>query len=178
MIIINNIYKDLGKYSMEFMYAKPYPHIILDNFLDESFFQNLVVENINLNKKEGSSFSTDIETNKWTSKNVELNGGISKIVKELYDSRFVYQLSKLSGISDLFSTNVGNTALANYHEMYESGFLGTHVDHSSEPDTGLPHVLNIILYLTKDWDLSWGGSTVFANKNGRKIEKKNRFCSK
>ena len=55
--------------------------------------------------------------------------------------------------------------------MYESGFLGTHVDHSSEPDTGLPHVLNIILYLSKKWDKSWGGATMFANKNGRKIEK-------
>ena len=53
--------------------------------------------------------------------------------------------------------------------------MGTHVDHSSEPDTGLPHVLNIILYLTKNWHLSWGGSTVFANRNGRKIEKKIDF---
>ena len=175
MNIINKKYRNLDIYNTEFKAAEPFPHLVLDDFLDHSFFQNLFIEDIKPDKKIGSSFNTDIETNKWTSKNVELNGGISKIVKELYDSRFVYQLSKLSGISDLFSTNVGNTALANYHEMYESGFLGTHVDHSSEPDTGLPHVLNIILYLTKDWDLSWGGSTVFANKNGRKIEKKIDF---
>ena len=32
----------------------------------------------------------------------------------------IKNLSKLSKIKDLFSTNVGNTALANYHEMYES----------------------------------------------------------
>ena len=171
MNIINKKYRDLEFYINEFKQAKPFPHIILDNFLDESFFQNLVVENINLNKKEGSSFNTDIETNKWTSKNVELSENISRIVDTLYTSKFIGELAKLSGIKDLFSTNSGNTALANYHEMYESGFLGTHVDHSSEPDTGLPHVLNIILYLTKNWNLSWGGSTVLANKNGRQIEK-------
>ena len=171
MKIINKKYNNLEIYETDFKSAKPFPHIILDNFLDESFFKNLNVDKIKINKQKGLLFNTEIETNKWTSKNVELNEGISKIVNELYTTDFINNLSKLSKIKDLFSTNVGNTALANYHEMYESGFLGTHVDHSSEPDTGLPHVLNIILYLSKNWDKSWGGSTMLANKNGTKIEK-------
>lgn len=171
MKIISEKYKNLEKNNSDFRIAKPFPHIILDNFLDESFFKNLNVENIRNDKEKGLLFNTEIETNKWTSKNVELNESISKIVNELYTDNFIKNLRKLSGIKDLFSTNVGNTALANYHEMYESGFLGTHVDHSSEPDTGLPHVLNIILYLSKKWDVTWGGSTMFANKNGTKIEK-------
>ena len=99
------------------------------------------------------------------SKNLKL------IIDELNKKEFLENLYKLTGITDLFSTAEGNTSLANYHEMYESGFLGTHVDHSSEPSTGLPHVLNIILYLSKDWQSSWGGSTILADKNGRKIEK-------
>ena len=171
MKIINEKYNNLEIYETDFKSAKPFPHIILDNFLDESFFQNLDVDKIKTNKQKGLLFNTEIETNKWTSKNVELNEDISKIVNELYKTNFVKNLSKLSKIKDLFSTNVGNTALANYHEMYESGFLGAHVDHSSEPNTGLPHVLNIILYLSKNWRRSWGGSTMFANKNGTKIEK-------
>ncbi len=171
MKIINKKYNNLEIYETDFKSAKPFPHVILDNFLDESFFKNLNVDKIKINKQKGLLFNTEIETNKWTSKNVELNEGISKIVNELYTTDFINNLSKLSKIKDLFSTNVGNTALANYHEMYESGFLGTHVDHSSEPNTGLPHVLNIILYLSKNWETSWGGSTMFANKNGSKIEK-------
>ena len=171
MKIINDKYNNLEIYETDFKSAKPFPHIILDNFLDESFFQNLNIDKIKTNKQKGLLFNTEIETNKWTSKNVELNEGISKIVNELYTTDFINNLSKLSKIKDLFSTNVGNTALANYHEMYESGFLGTHVDHSSEPNTGLPHVLNIILYLSKNWKRSWGGSTMFANKKGTKIEK-------
>ena len=67
----------------------------------------------------------------------------------LNDKFFLNNLFKISGIKELFATTKGNTLLANYHEMYESGFLGTHVDHSSEPETGFPHVLNIILYLSK-----------------------------
>ena len=172
MNIINEKYKNLEIYESEFKSAKPFPHVVLDNFLDASFFKSLDVEKIQTDKQQGLLFNTDIETNKWTSKNVELNESVSKIVKELYTKDFIKNLSSLSKIKDLFSTNVGNTALANYHEMYESGFLGTHVDHSSEPSSGLPHVLNIILYLSKNWDVTWGGSTMFANKNGTKIEKK------
>ena len=171
MKIINEKYNNLEIYETDFKSAKPFPHIILDNFLDESFFQNLDVDKIKTNKQKGLLFNTEIETNKWTSKNVELNEDISKIVNELYKTNFVKNLSKLSKIKDLFSTNVGNTALANYHEMYQSGFLGTHVDHSSEPNTGLPHVLNIILYLSKNWDKKWGGETVLANDDGTKILK-------
>ena len=62
----------------------------------------------------------------------------------------------LSHIKDLFSTTEGNTALANYHEMY-SRFFRSSCNHSSEPNTGLPHVLNIILYLSKKWDKSGEG---------------------
>ena len=71
-------------------------------------------------------------------------------------------------IKSLFATDVGNTDLANYHEMYKNGFLGSHVDHSSDPKTGSPHVLNIILYLTQNWNNDWGGNTVFMSKNGKK----------
>ena len=171
MNIINKIYNDLGTFSIEFLNAKPYPHLVLDNFLDEEFFKNLDVERIVVNQNKGTNFKTDVEKNKWASKNVELSKNISIIVNELYKDNFIKNLGKLSKIKNLFSTNVGNVDLANYHEMYDSGFLGTHVDHSSEPSTGLPHVLNIILYLSKGWEKSWGGATMFANKNGTKIEK-------
>ncbi len=171
MKIINERYNDLSKFSSNFKNQKPFPHVILDDFLDKDFFKDLDVEKIEVNKNKGTNFQTDIERNKWASKNVELSETISLIVNELYKDKFVKNLQTLTNINDLFSTDVGNVELANYHEMYESGFLGTHVDHSSEPTTGLPHVLNIILYLSKDWKKSWGGSTVFANKDGTKIEK-------
>jgi hypothetical protein len=99
-----------------------------------------------------------------------LSGDLNLIVNKLNSIEFINNLYKLSKINDLFSTKVGNTALANYHEMYESGYLGTLVDHSSESSTGFPHVLNIILYLSKNWEIEWGGgTTILANQNGTKI---------
>jgi Rps23 Pro-64 3,4-dihydroxylase Tpa1-like proline 4-hydroxylase len=170
-MIINKKYNDLSSFNIEFKNSKPYPHIILDNFLDKDFFLNLDTESFGIEKCRNEHLDTFLERNKSNSKNVDLSNEIKKLVKELNSDKFVKNLKKLTGIEELFQTSVGNTALSNYHEMYESGFVGTHVDHSSEPKTGLPHVLNILIYLTKGWDKSWGGSTILANKNGKKIEK-------
>ena len=169
--MINKKYDDLSVFKIEFKNAKPYPHIILDNFLDENFFSNLNTDSFSIEKHRNKHLDTFLEKNKSISKNVELSDEIKKIVEELNSDKFVKSLKKLTGMDELFQTSVGNTALSNYHEMYESGFVGTHVDHSSEPKTGCPHVLNILIYLTKGWDKSWGGSTVLANKTGKKIEK-------
>ena len=105
---------------------------------------------MNINHEKGRTFDSDIEKNKWASKNERLSNSLKQIIDELNSKSFLENLYNLSHIKDLFSTTEGNTALANYHEMYKSGFLGTHVDHSSEPNTGLPHVLNIIFYLSKN----------------------------
>ena len=150
MSIINKRYENLSPYLSSFVNAKPYPHIILDNFLDNDFFSNLDLEKMNINHEKGRTFDSDIEKNKWASKNEKLSNSLKQIIDELNSKSFLENLYNLSHIKDLFSTTEGNTALANYHEMYSSGFLGTHVDHSSEPYTGLPHVLNIILYLSKN----------------------------
>ena len=72
-------------------------------------------------------------------------------------------------------TNVGNTLLANYHEMGTNGFLGSHVDHSTDPSNGLPHVLNIILYLSSDWKENFGGATLLFDKKGKKIVSKIKY---
>jgi len=152
MNIINKKYNKLHDYSTEFIDAKPYPHIILDNFLDEKFFSQLDIDNFTKDPSKGLTFDTDLEKNKLTSKNDKLSNNLKLIVDKLNSFEFINNLRSLSKIKELFSTTSGNTAIANYHEMYRSGFLGIHVDHSSEPNTGLPHVLNIILYLSNNSD--------------------------
>ena len=38
MSIINNKYADLSKFSLNFKSEKPFPHVVLDDFLDKTFF--------------------------------------------------------------------------------------------------------------------------------------------
>lgn len=171
MQIINQKYHDLNNYSEQFLSNKPYPYLIMDNFLDQKYYEILNNENSKIKYENGKSFDNQIEKNKWISKNTELPNKIKEIISTLNSELWIENLKKLTKIGTLFSTEVGNTDLANYHEMSQNGFLGSHVDHSSDPNTGKPHVLNIILYLTKNWKKEWGGATTLSNQNGKKILK-------
>ena len=52
----------------------------------------------------------------------------------------------------------------------KSGFLGSHVDHSHHPTTHKKHVLNIIIYLSKEWESQFGGNTLLFNKYEIKLK--------
>jgi hypothetical protein len=43
------------------------------------------------------------------------------------------------------------------HIHSRNGKLNVHRDYSLHPKLGLQRKLNLIVYLTKDWDISWGG---------------------
>ncbi len=115
MKVINENYSNLESYSVKFQNAKPFPHIILDNFLEQSFFLSLETEKFGIEKFKNTHLDTFLERNKSNSRNVDLSDDIKKLVDELNSEKFVNQLRKLTGIKELFQTSVGNTALSNYH---------------------------------------------------------------
>lgn len=165
--IINKKYKDLTNFREGFFNSKPFPYICLDNFLDESFFNSIKLDEFDNNS--GKKYNTEVEKNKWISKNSKLPDKLKTIIDFLNSDEWINNLNELTKMKELFTTKVANTHLANYHVMNKNGFLGSHVDHSSDPSTGYPHVLNIILYLTKNWKKEWGGGTTLMDKTGKKI---------
>ena len=156
-----------------FVNAEPFPYIILDNFLDPAYFLEIqkILDN-HTDAMPGKNFETEYEQKKWISLNSALPDVVKDIVAVLTSDVWVKNLISLSGIQTLRSTPHGNTKLANYHKMEPGGVLTSHVDHSAEPVLGIPHVMNVIIYLTKDWDLSNGGGTLFYDKTGKNIIKK------
>tara|TARA_B110000003_G_C16354750_1_gene420211 strand:- start:22 stop:216 length:195 start_codon:yes stop_codon:yes gene_type:complete len=63
-MIINNKYSNLSSFNVEFKNAKPYPHIILDNFLDDEFFSNLDTDSFSIEKFRNDHLDTFIEKKK------------------------------------------------------------------------------------------------------------------
>lgn len=175
MSIINREYLNLNNFKDNFHSSGPYPHLVMDNFLDKRFFDKLNLENDIARKNKGKRFQTQFEKNKWISKNTQLPKKIRKIIYELNEKKWIRNISKLTKIDKVFTTKVSNTDLANYHEMKNNGYLGPHVDHSDDPDTGHPHVLNLLLYLSKQWKQNYGGSTLLYDEKGRKIIKEIQY---
>lgn len=175
-MIINPTYNVLQEFSENFYSAKPFPHIVLDNFLEANFFNQIEVENSKKNvRTTGRSFETHLENKKWISLNSGLPFHTTKLVEFLNNSSWISNLRELTGIDSLIGTEFGNSKLGNYHEMEPEGLLAPHVDHGSEPETGRPHILNVIIYLSNKWQDDYGGATFFYDSKGRKIISKIRY---
>jgi Rps23 Pro-64 3,4-dihydroxylase Tpa1-like proline 4-hydroxylase len=169
--MINHTYYNLKKFQKEFYESRPFPYLVMDNFIEKSYFSR--IKNI-LDKKEiilGKNFNSSVESNKSISLNSKLPTEL-KLLDFLNSDDWIKNLNALTRIPEIFPITTDNETVANYHEMRESGNLAPHVDHSHEPSIKKPHVLNIIVYLSDNWKMEYGGNTLFYDKKGKKIEKK------
>jgi len=171
-MFINIKYKNLANFQNSFFSSKPFPHLVLDEFIDNDYFENLTKALKDCNISLGKKFDSAVESNKAISLNSELPIHLKEIIDYLNSNEWVKNLSKLTEIEDIFPVTSTNKHLANYHEMRQSGNLAPHVDHSHEPIIGKPHVLNIIIYLSDDWDHKLGGNTLLYDEKGKKVKAK------
>jgi Rps23 Pro-64 3,4-dihydroxylase Tpa1-like proline 4-hydroxylase len=153
---INNI-DDL---SNQFINAKPYGNIIIPNFLNNEYAELLYSQfkNENLeNNKIWHKYCNPIEV-KYANDNIET---FEKDIKNLF-----YILSTKE-ITKIFSkiSNIPNLEYDPYlhgaglHVHPKNGRLNMHLDYEKHPTTGKERRLNLILYLSKNWDPSWNGET-------------------
>src|SRR5210317_911272 len=103
---ISKEYLNLSKYIENFNSALPFPHLILDNFLNKNFYNEI---SNNLNQMGiGEKFNSDVEKNKWISRNSKLPDKIREVISDLNSTHWINELTKLSNIGQLFGTRVGN----------------------------------------------------------------------
>lgn len=170
--MINKIHKNLIKRKEEFLTAAPFPHLILDDFFTKNFFKELVkILNSQNYDKKSITFNSTVENEKkiFLNQNIPI---IQKIAVKLSEPSWLNVLKEVSDIDDIVAPDLKFGSLSNFHEMSRNGILGSHVDHSSHPITGSKHVMNIIIYLSNDWQSLYGGNTLFYNYNGKKVIKK------
>ncbi len=153
----------------------PFPHAIIDNFLPEDIFLEVVewTSKINTFQDLKKSFKTYVELNKnvygdkdllkFSRLPIQILGG--SIGKKIFENFLNGQ--KL--ISMLDAPDYGG--YYPFHSMKKSGMLGSHVDHSTSK-LGDIHVANSIFYVSPRWENKWGGETILFNRSGLKILKK------
>lgn len=89
---------------------------------------------------------------------------------ELSSKNFTSYLEDLTGIDDLIA-DYGLHA-GGMHLHASNGRLNLHQDAKLHPKLGLVRKLNIIVYLNKNWQDSWGGNLEFwTDKDGEPFEK-------
>ena len=151
----------------QFLNADPFEHIIIPNFLNEAYAEELF-----------QAFPEDVESGKWHKYNNPLEKKYAKDdIKNfpLCLKNFFYLLStgeitkafsELSCIQNLeYDPYLHGAGL---HVHAKGGKLNMHLDYEKHPHLEKERRLNVILYMSKDWKEEWNGETQLWDKNMEK----------
>jgi 2OG-Fe(II) oxygenase superfamily len=136
--------------------AEPYPHVVLDEFLDPGVARRLVAEFPPVDPTRWTSYTHVNERKYGRSDRRVFPPTIGQIVDLLNAPTFLRILQDLTGIAGLLADP--SLEGGGLHQSGRGGFLNVHADF-----TGHPHRpkwrrrVNLLLYLNQDWKDEYGG---------------------
>lgn len=133
----------------------PYPHIVLDDFIDRDLLARVIDEFPDNSRRD--CFARDQERLKFQVRPDECPGPVTRaLFAELNSMPFLAFLSEMTGIEGLVADPY--FAGAGLHEIKSGGHLGIHADFPRHERMHLDRRLNLLIYLNDDWDDSYGGA--------------------
>jgi len=169
-----------NQFSTQYQLARPFPYIIIDNFLPESIL-NSVIEEINKNQNwayDKVGWTETFQVNKfYWPKDVESAGNMSKdlpvtstLINYLNSAEILNFLEELTGIKNLIPDEL--LMGGGLHRIKSGGKLSIHKDYTIHPVKKMYRRLNLLLYLNKGWRSEWEGNLELWDKNIEKAEVK------
>lgn len=163
-----NKHSELTKLKGKYNLSKPFPHIVIDNFVDPTLLKDIINEFNNYQFFGHDPKSTKYQVKKlfspYSAENLkEMPSKTKELIDYFNSKKFISYLEKLTGIKGLTAdpTLLG----AGMHRIKSGGKLSVHADSSKHAETGLYRRINLLLYLNKDWNPDWGGSLQLYDKD-------------
>lgn len=158
--------------ALEYRHATPYAHLVVDGFFRAPVLERIQRELVKGEVNFRQVFTDDLQTNKTISTGDDVPPLISLIAAKFASPTMLRYLEELTGIKGLIPDPYYNTDYGYYHIVGAGGVLGSHVDHSRHDYLKIPHVLNLVVYLTPDWDEKDGGSLCLFDASGKEVKKR------
>ena len=155
--------------SHEYRSNEPFPHIVIDDFLDNKTLDIVLESFPSADKKvwidrQAQSLSGKLAQRSKLDfclgrKNIDyemsLHPAIRYLMLELNSITFLRFLQGLTGIPTLISDP--RMWGGGMHQTLPGGMLRIHADFLKHPDYNLDRRLNMLLFLNKDWQPEWKG---------------------
>jgi len=152
--------------------AYPFPNIVIDDFFNETLLDSVLLEFPDLAKNKGVVEFDNHNEKKLAGNGEALFGDVTKRLCHFLNSQpFLEFLQELTGIREQLLPDpyfVGG----GHHELKPGGYLKIHADFNKHFDSKLDRRINVLVYLNKDWQDSFGGFFELWNKEMTKAEKK------
>ncbi len=148
--------RDVEHLHAEYQAADPYPHIVIDEFLEPRAAEAAIAEFPTLDPARWTNYLHVNERKFSNTDPTSWGPTLQRILEELNSLRFVRFIGNLLGQDDL----IADPSLegGGLHQSTRGGFLNIHADFTVHPHNRTwQRRANIILYLNDDWDPEYGG---------------------
>ena len=134
--------------------ATPFPHIVMDDFLEPDVLRGVLAEFPSSADKE--FFDREQERLKFQYQPHESPSGLVRnLFAELNSQAFLGFLEELTGMKGLISDPYFDGG--GLHETKRGGHLGVHADFNIHDRLKVERKLNLLVYLNEDWNDDYGG---------------------
>lgn len=168
--INKNVLESLANLTKEYAAAQPYNHIVIDDFFKDEIAKELASAFPQQNSDFWYEYNNPIEKKFACDDIRKFPDLFAKVIYVLNGQNFLNKLEKLTQINHLYSDPYLHGG--GLHCTKKGGKLDIHLDYSIHPKLKLERRINLILYLTPDWQDEWGGGFEMWNNDITKLEKK------
>lgn len=134
--------------------ASPFPHIVIDDFLDPEALRTVLAEFPPSEDK--GYFDRDQERYKFQYAPYETSSGhIRNLFAELNSQAFLGFLEEMTGIEGLIPDPYFEGG--GLHETKRGGHLGVHADFNVHGRLKVERRINLLIYLNENWEQDYGG---------------------
>jgi hypothetical protein len=138
-----------------FATADPFDHVVIDDLLPADVLDAVLAEFPSPGRPGWERFSAASEV-KLALSDTSLMGPVTRqVLGELNGQVFIEFLETITGIKGIIPDP--HYLGGGLHQIERGGFLKVHADFNRHDRLKLDRRLNLLLYLNKDWDESYGG---------------------
>jgi len=135
--------------------ASPFPHIVIDDFLDEPALAEVLEVFPSPKELEFYKYENPLEKKLAMDQLSKLPDPISALLLYLNTTPILQFMEKLTGIEGLIPDPYYRGG--GIHQIVRGGKLDVHIDFNKHQKLNLDRRLNAIIYLNKDWEEAYGG---------------------
>lgn len=153
---LENLKRNLEADSRTYTNARPFPHLVIDNFLVDQVATNALASFPPPNDNRWISYKYFNKHLSEISDRDNIPEPLSKVMNYLNSRPFLDWLESITGFSELIPDSALEVGGINFSPR--GGHLNVHADFTTHPtQSNLRRRVNILLYLNKDWHEEYNG---------------------
>lgn len=150
-------------------YNDPFDHWVIDQFQLLDYAKQLSNDFVDYYNKDWFEYNNPLEVKKTCNNWWDFPPTTYKFIEYLNSPKFIKMLEDITGIQSLHADP--GLHGAGWHMHGPGGKLNVHLDYSIHPKLNLERKLNLIYYLSEDWEPEWGGNLQLWSGDERKAAK-------